>query len=61
MKKTDKKQLSDICRKYNNNDCPQQKDKECKTPWGKSLKHLCNKFIAGGKICGKEHSRKDHV
>ena len=56
----DKKQLSEVCRKYNAGDCPSQKDKECKTPWGKSLKHICNKYMPGGKICGKDHTRKDH-
>jgi len=56
----DKKQLSEICRKYNAGDCPNQKDKDCKTPWGKILKHVCNKYIPGGKICGKDHPRKDH-
>jgi hypothetical protein len=56
----DRKQLSEICRKYNAGDCPNQKDKDCKTPWGKVLKHVCNKYIPGGKICGKDHPRKDH-
>ena len=56
----DKKQLSDVCRKFNAGDCPSQKDKECKTTWGKNLKHICNKYMPGGKICGKDHSRKDH-
>jgi hypothetical protein len=26
---------NDICRKFNTNECLQQKDKECKTSWGK--------------------------
>ena len=56
----DKRVLSDVCRKYNTGDCPHQKDKDCKSSWGKTLRHVCNKFVAGGKICGKDHSRKDH-
>ena len=56
----DMKMLSDVCRKFNMGDCPHQKDKECKTPWGKTLRHVCSRFVAGGKICGKDHSRKDH-
>jgi len=56
----EKKQGSDVCRKFNTGDCANQKDKECKTPWGKTLKHVCNKYMPGGKFCMKDHSRKDH-
>ena len=51
---------SDICRMYNVGKCRQQADKECKTPWGKMLRHVCNKYVAGGKMCEKEHTRVDH-
>lgn len=49
-----------ICRRYNAGDCVDQTAKECKTPWGKVLKHACNKFMPGGKVCGKEHPRNAH-
>ena len=55
-----KKILSEICRLYNSKTCKNQADKECKSSWGKSLKHICNKFLAGGKICMKDHPRGDH-
>ena len=51
---------SDICRMYNIAKCRQQADKECKTPWGRSLRHVCNKFMPGGKMCEKDHTRVDH-
>ena len=56
-----KKFKADICRLYNMKTCASQTDKECKTPWGRTLRHVCNKFMAGGKICQKEHSRMDHT
>ena len=52
---------NDICRKFNANDCIHQKDKECRTSWGKTLKHVCNKYLPGGKVCRKDHSRNDHT
>ena len=55
-----KKTLSELCRLYNTKTYWCQSDKECKTPWGKTLKHLCNKYLAGGKICLKDHPRLDH-
>ena len=57
---SDKRVLSEICRKFNTGDCPSQSQKECKTPWGKTLKHICNKYLPGGKVCTKDHARKDH-
>ena len=55
-----KKLLADVCRMYNLKSCRQQADKECKTAWGKTLKHVCNKFVAGGRVCLKDHPREDH-
>ena len=55
-----KKQLSELCRVYNLKTCKHQADRECKTPWGKTLKHLCNKYMPGGRLCLKEHPREEH-
>ena len=51
---------TDVCRMYNLTKCRQQNDKECKTTWGKTLRHVCNKYMAGGKLCEKDHTRADH-
>ena len=60
--KDSKKQDKDVCcRLYNTKVCKQQADKECKTSWGRTLKHLCNKFVGGGKMCLKEHPCCKHV
>ena len=56
-----KKLQADVCRLYNTKTCKFQNDKECKSPWGKSLRHVCNKYLPGDKICLKEHSRMDHT
>ena len=56
-----KKSKADICRLYNMKTCPSQSEKECKTPWGRTLRHVCNRFLGGGKVCQKEHSRVDHT
>ena len=55
-----KKILSEICRLYNTKTCGKQADKDCKSAWGKTLKHVCNRFLAGGKVCQKDHPRLDH-
>ena len=55
-----KKLLAEVCRLFNSKACKFQADKECKSAWGKTLKHVCNKFVGGGKVCLKEHSRMDH-
>ena len=55
-----KKQLADICKLFNLKSCKFQADKECKSAWGKTLRHVCNKYVAGGKICLKDHLRADH-
>ena len=61
-KESDKKKSSaDICKFWNAKVCKQQKEKECKTPFGKVLRHVCNKYLAGGKVCQKDHCRVDHV
>ena len=56
-----KKSKADICRLYNLKTCPSQSEKECKTPWGRTLRHVRNRFLGGGKVCQKEHSRVDHT
>ena len=55
------KEVNTICRLWNAKTCKFQSDKECKTPWGRTLKHVCNKFLPGGKICMKDHPRCDHT
>ena len=55
-----KKQMADICKLFNLKSCKFQADKECKSAWGKTLRHVCNKYVAGGKICLKDHLRADH-
>ena len=56
-----KKSGADICKFWNAKSCKQQKEKECKTPFGRVLRHVCNKYLAGGKVCQKDHCRVDHV
>ena len=56
-----KKAVSEICRLWNSKTCKSQTEKECKTPWGRTLKHVCNKFMLGGKLCLKDHPRCDHT
>ncbi len=51
---------SDICRRFNVGHCPKQADKECKSHFGLTLRHVCNKFLGVGKICEKDHSHSDH-
>ena len=56
-----KKILSEICRLYNAKTCKHQNDKDCKSSWGKTLKHVCNKFVGAGRVCQKDHPRADHL
>lgn len=49
-----------ICKRWNSGVCPDQSKKECKTTWGTTLKHVCNKYVAPNKMCEKEHTRADH-
>ncbi len=49
-----------ICKRWNAGVCPKQADKDCKTTWGTTLKHVCNKFVAPNKFCEKDHTRLDH-
>jgi len=51
---------SDICRRFNVGVCPKQNEKECKSYFGATLRHVCNKFTGPGRFCEKDHSRKDH-
>lgn len=51
---------NDICRKYNVGKCDKQAEKECKTPYGRTLRHVCNKYAGAGKMCEKSHPRTDH-
>ena len=55
-----RKQRTDICRRYNAGMCPKQGEKECKTSFGNTLRHICNKFVGQGKMCEKNHPRSDH-
>jgi hypothetical protein len=55
-----KDRKSDICRMYNIGKCRNQADKECKTAWGRVLRHVCNKYMPGNKMCEKDHARPDH-
>ena len=54
------KKGSDICRKYNVGKCGRQKEKDCKTPYGRVLRHVCNKYAGQGRMCEKAHTRADH-
>jgi hypothetical protein len=56
-----KKEPGNICRRFNAETCPSQADKECVSPTGIKLRHVCNKFKQGGGMCEKDHSRKAHV
>ena len=55
-----KKMLAEVCRMYNLKSCKNQAEKTCTTPWGKTLKHVCSKYMPGGRLCLKEHPREDH-
>ena len=56
-----KKAQTDICKFFNTKSCKNQGEKECKTLLGRTLRHVCNKYLAGGKVCQKDHSRAEHV
>ena len=56
-----KKMQAEVCRAYNSKNCKHQSDKDCRSPFGKVLKHVCNKYMAGNKMCLKDHPRVDHV
>ena len=58
---SNKKLIADVCRLFNAKACKQQADKECKSAWGRTLRHVCNKFLPAGKVCLKDHPRCDHV
>jgi len=49
-----------ICRRFQVGLCPDQSKKDCKSKFGTTLLHICNKFTGAGKVCGKDHPRKDH-
>lgn len=59
-KRLERRERTIICKRFNAGVCPKQADKECKSTLGFSLKHVCNKFIGNGKMCEKDHARKDH-
>jgi len=52
---------NDICRKYNVGKCEKQAEKECKTPYGRALRHVCNKYTGKDRMCEKTHPRTDHT
>ena len=56
-----KKLQAQVCRAFNIKTCSKQADKECKSQFGKTLKHICNKYMQGGKMCLKDHARLDHT
>ena len=58
---SNKKQIADVRRLYKAKACKQQADKECKSAWGRTLRHFCNKFLPAGKVCLKDHPRCEHV
>jgi hypothetical protein len=59
-KQQQQKTKDDICRRYNSlMGCPNQAN-DCKTFYGSALRHVCNKFMPGGKKCEKDHPRPDH-
>ncbi len=49
-----------ICRRFNTGTCPKQSDKECKSFFGVTLRHVCNKYMGNGKQCEKDHPRMNH-
>jgi len=51
-----------ICRRFNFNSCPSQKDDFCMAPWvgGSKLKHLCAFTMPDKSLCLKNHSYRDH-
>lgn len=51
---------TDACKNYNLKKCPKQADKECVSFLGMKFKHICNKYLPGGGVCGKDHPRLDH-
>lgn len=55
-----KRMPNDICRKFNVKVCADQAGKDCKSPMGKILRHVCNRFIGKDKMCEKDHARMDH-
>jgi hypothetical protein len=55
-----KQERDDICRRYNSlMGCPNGPS-DCKTFYGSALRHVCNKFMPGGKKCEKDHARPDN-
>ena len=55
-----KREKSYVCRKYNSKEgCP-NKVEDCKTMYGTKLRHVCNQATQGGRMCEKNHPRKDH-
>ena len=59
-KKKEPSRTDGVCKRYNTGTCNKQTEKECKTFFGTTLKHVCDKFVTGGGLCGKDHPRKDH-
>jgi len=55
----DRRDKSDLCRRYNDGNCP-TKGSTCKTFYGRVLRHLCNATTSSGRICEKPHPKIDH-
>lgn len=54
------KEKSNICKRFNNMNCPKQTEKECKSFYGFRLRHVCNYQEKGQKMCEQDHPRKEH-
>lgn len=55
-----KDKRSTICRRFNQGNCPKQNDKDCKSFFGTTLRHVCNKYIGQNKQCEQSHPRSEH-
>ena len=51
-----------MCKRYNFNMCPFQKDDSCPAPWNSALKlkHVCAFTLPDKSFCQKNHSYRDH-
>lgn len=54
------RERSNICKRFNNMNCPKQSESECKSFYGFKLRHVCNYQEKGQKMCEKDHPRKEH-
>ena len=53
--------FDNICRRYNANMCPNQKESRCKVPGTEyRLFHLCNRLNSNNVACRQPHTAADH-